>query len=147
MPLTGQYQPGADAWAREQAELYEATNGEQAGEHGGKAVIILTSVGSRTGCLRKTALMRVVHAGVYAAIASYAGAPKHPVWYSNLKANPHVEVQDRETKRDYVALEVAGEERAVWWKRAVEAWPDFEAYQLKTERQIPVFVLEPIPCS
>lgn len=81
MPLTGEYEPGTDAWARKQAELYESTDGEQGGELRGEPVIVLTSVGAKTGRLRKTALMRVEHAGVYAAVASYAGAPKHPVWY------------------------------------------------------------------
>ncbi len=107
-------------------------------------MIVLTSVGARTGKLRKTALMRVEHDGIYAVVASLGGAPKHPVWYYNLKKNPHVELQDRETKRDYVAREVVDDEKAVWWGRAVEAWPDYASYQTKTDRQIPVFVLEPV---
>jgi deazaflavin-dependent oxidoreductase (nitroreductase family) len=107
-------------------------------------VIVLTSVGAKTGKLRKTALMRVEHEGLYAVVASMGGAPKHPVWYYNLKKNPHVELQDCTTKRDYLAREVAGDEKAIWWERAVEAWPDYANYQKKTDRQIPVFVLEPI---
>ncbi|MGD0019807.1 MAG: nitroreductase family deazaflavin-dependent oxidoreductase [Candidatus Limnocylindrales bacterium] len=142
MPLTGQYEPSTASWARGQAEQYEATNGEQGGDLRGRPVIVLTSVGAKTGKLRKTALMRVEHEGVYAVVASLGGAPQNPVWYYNLKKNPHVELQDRATKRDYLAREVTGDEKAVWWERAVEAWPDYAKYQAKTERQIPVFVLE-----
>ena len=105
---------------------------------------MLTSVGARTGKLRKTALMRVEDDGLYAVVASLGGAPKHPVWYYNLKAHPHVELQDGPMKRDYAAREVSGDEKALWWARAVEAWPDYARYQGKTARQIPVFVLEPI---
>src|SRR5450756_1308562 len=109
MPLTGQYEPSTASWAREQAELYEATNGEKDSLHHGRPVIVLTSVGSKTGKLRKTALMRVEHEGVYAVVASLGGAATHPVWYHNLKQNPHVELQDRATKRDYLAREVIGD--------------------------------------
>jgi len=110
----------------------------------GRPVIVLTSVGAKTGKLRKTPLMRVEHEGTYAVVASLGGAPEHPVWYHNLKANPHVELQDMATKRDYAAREVTGDEKVVWWDRAVEAWPDYAKYQRKTTRQIPVFVLDPI---
>ena len=144
MPLTGEYEPSTATWAREQAELNEATNGEKGGDLRGKPVIILTSVGAKTGKLRKTALMRVEHEGVYAAVASLGGAPKNPVWYYNLTSNPHVELQDRATKRDYRSREVTGDEKAIWWERAVEAWPEYATYQAKTDRQIPVFVLDPI---
>jgi deazaflavin-dependent oxidoreductase (nitroreductase family) len=144
MPLTGEYEPSSATWAREQAELYEATNGEKGGELRGKPVIVLTSVGAKTGKLRKSALMRVEHEGVYAVVASLGGAPKNPVWYQNLKSNPHVELQDRATKRDYLAREVSGDEKAIWWERAVQAWPDYATYQARTDRQIPVFVLEPM---
>ena len=144
MPLTGDYAPGSAAWARKQSELYEATNGEKAGDLRGRPIIVLTSVGARTGKLRKTALMRVEHGGHYAVVASMGGAPKNPVWYHNLKKNPHVELQDGPTKLDYQAREVSDDEKAVWWKRAVEAWPDYAKYQARTKRQIPVFVLEPI---
>lgn len=144
MPLTGEYAPGSSDWARKQAERYEATNGTEAAELRGRPVIVLTSVGARTGKLRKTALMRVEHDGVYAVVASRGGAPTHPVWYYNLKSNPHVELQDGAAKRDYLAHEAIGEERETWWQRAVEAWPDYANYQTKTTRQIPVFVLEPM---
>jgi deazaflavin-dependent oxidoreductase (nitroreductase family) len=143
MPLTGEYQPSRSASARKQAELYESTGGEQASDLRGRPIIVLTSVGAKTGRLRKTALMRVEHEGVYAVVASQGGAPKNPVWYNNLKAEPHVELQDGATKRDYLAREVTGDEKAVWWTRAVATWPDYARYQTKTDRQIPVFVLEP----
>jgi deazaflavin-dependent oxidoreductase (nitroreductase family) len=142
MPLTGQYEPSTSARARDQVELYEATNGEQGGDNRGRPVIILTSVGAKSGKLRKTPLMRVEHEGVYAVVASLGGAPRNPVWYHNLRKNPHVELQDGATRRDYTAREVTGEEKATWWERAVETWPDYASYQAKTDRQIPVFVLE-----
>ena len=144
MPLTGEYEPSTAAWARKQAERFEATNGAEANDLRGRPVIILTSVGAKTGKLRKTALMRVERDGEYAVVASLGGAPRHPVWYFNLKANPHVELQDGPTKRDYVAREVTGDEKAVWWEGAVETWPDYAKYQTRTTRQIPVFVLEPV---
>jgi deazaflavin-dependent oxidoreductase (nitroreductase family) len=144
MPLTGDYEPSPSDWSRKQAELIEATNGERGSGLRGKPVILLTSVGAKTGKLRKTPLMRVAHDGTYAVVASLGGAPKHPVWYHNLKKNPHVELQDRAAKRDYLAREVTGDEKRVWWDRAVEAWPDYAEYQKKTERQIPVFVLDPM---
>ena len=144
MPLTGDYEPSTASWARRQAERYEASNGAEAGDLRGRPIIVLTSVGARTGKLRKTALMRVEHGGTYAVVASLGGAPRHPVWYHNLKANPHVELQDGPIKRDYQAREVTGDEKALWWERAGEAWPDYARYQTKTSRQIPVFVLEPI---
>lgn len=143
MPLTGEYAPSTARWAREQAERYEASDGAEAADLRGRPVIVLTSVGARTGKLRKTALMRVEHDGVYAVVASLGGAPKHPVWYYNLKAHPLVELQDGPNKREYVAREVDGDEKATWWERAVDAWPDYARYQTKTERQIPVFVLDP----
>jgi F420H(2)-dependent quinone reductase len=144
MPLHGTYAPSKSAWARRQAELYEATNGDMGGDLRGRPVIVLTSLGARTGKLRKTALMRVEHGGVYAVVASLGGATRNPVWYYNLKKNPHVELQDKATKRDYTAREVTGTEKAVWWQRAVEAYPDYARYQEKTDRQIPVFVLDPV---
>ena len=142
MPLTGEYEPGTSAWSRQQTEIYEATNGEKGGDLRGRSVIVLTSVGAKTGKLRKTALMRVEHDGVYAVVASLGGAPRNPVWYYNLKQNPHVELQDGATRRDYAAREVTGDEKATWWKRAVEAWPDYATYQARTDRQIPLFVLD-----
>ena len=142
MPLDGEYEPSTSDWARKQAELYEATDGREGGDLRGMPVIVMTSVGAKTGKLRKNALMRVEHDGVYAVVASLGGAPKHPVWYYNLTAEPHVELQDGAVKRDYTAREVTGDEKAVWWERAVAAWPDYANYQAKTDREIPVFVLE-----
>ena len=144
MPLTGEYEPSTSARSRTQTELYEATNGEEGGDLRGRPVIVLTSVGAKTGKLRKTPLMRVEHEGVYAVVASLGGAPKNPVWYYNLIENPHVELQDGATKRDYMAREVTGDEKSLWWDRAVATWPDYAKYQKKTDRQIPVFVLEPM---
>jgi F420H(2)-dependent quinone reductase len=144
MPLEGEYEPGTSAWARKQAERYEASDGAEAADLRGRPIIVLTSVGAKTGRLRKTALMRVEHAGSYAVVASKGGAAHNPVWYHNLKANPHVELQDGPDKRDYLARELEGDERATWWKRAVAVWPDYDTYQTRTARQIPVFVLEPM---
>ena len=144
MPLIGDYAPSTAAWARKHAELYESTNGEKGGDLRGRPIIVLTSVGARSGKLRKTALMRVEHDGVYAVVASLGGAPKHPVWYYNLKKQPHVELQDGPTRLDYTAREVTDDERATWWARAVAVWPDYAKYQAKTNRTIPVFVLDPI---
>ncbi|WP_116952271.1 nitroreductase family deazaflavin-dependent oxidoreductase [Jiangella endophytica] len=141
MPLNGEYAPSTADWARKQADRYEESGGTAATTLRGKPVIVLTSVGARTGKLRKTALMRVEHDGEYAVVASLGGAPKHPVWYHNLKANPHVELQDGEQKHDYLAREVTGDERGLWWERAVAVWPDYATYQTKTTRVIPVFVL------
>jgi deazaflavin-dependent oxidoreductase (nitroreductase family) len=144
MPLTGEYAPSTAAWARKQAETYEQTNGEKAADLRGRPIIVLTSIGAKTGKLRKTPLMRVEHDGVYAVVGSKGGASTHPVWVYNLRKNPHVELQDGPTKRDYTARETSGDEKAVWWKRAVATWPDYATYQTRTERQIPLFVLEPI---
>ncbi|MGW4940309.1 nitroreductase family deazaflavin-dependent oxidoreductase [Actinoplanes sp. NPDC004185] len=144
MPLTGEYAPSPSDWAREQAEKFEASGGTEAADLQGRPIILLTSVGAKTGKIRKTPLMRVEHDGEYAVVASRGGAPTHPVWYWNLVKNPHVELQDGDVKRDYQAREVSGEERAAWWERAVEAWPPYAEYQTKTDRIIPVFVLTPI---
>jgi F420H(2)-dependent quinone reductase len=143
MPLTGEYEPSTEQWARDQAERFEATGGAEANTLRGRPIIVLTSVGARSGKLRKTALMRVEHDGAYAVVASKGGAPSHPTWYWNLVRNPHVELQDGAVKRDYDARLVTGDERAAWWDRAVEAWPDYARYQTRTDREIPVFVLEP----
>jgi F420H(2)-dependent quinone reductase len=145
MPLTGEYEPNAFEFVRDQVDLYERSGGAEGNQNeGGGPVIILTSVGARTGKLRKTPLMRVEHDGEYAVVASLGGAPKHPVWYYNLTANPHVELQDGPVKKDYQAREVHGEEYTVWFERAVAAWPDYAEYVKKTTRTMPVFVLTPL---
>jgi deazaflavin-dependent oxidoreductase (nitroreductase family) len=141
MPLTGEYEPSTSGWARKQVEQYEASGGTEATTLHGLPVIVLTTVGAKSGKLRKTALMRVEHDGEYAIVASLGGAPKHPVWYYNVLANPHVELQDETEKHDYDAREVTGEEKALWWHRAVEAFPPYAGYQEKTDREIPLFVL------
>jgi F420H(2)-dependent quinone reductase len=145
MPLTGEYAPSEFDFARDQVDLYERSGGTEGTAHpGGERLIVLTSVGAKTGKLRKTPLMRVEHDGQYAVVASLGGAPKNPVWYYNLTANPHVELQDGPVKQDYQAAEVHGEEYAVWFERAVEAWPDYAEYQKKTTRTMPIFVLTPL---
>ena len=143
MPLEGDYAPSTSDWAREQAELYEATGGEEGADLRGRPVIVLTTVGAKSGKLRKTALMRVEHEGVYAVVASKGGAPEHPSWFHNLVAHPRVELQDGATKLDYDARMIEGAEYDERWACANEAWPDYAGYQTKTERRIPVFVLEP----
>jgi deazaflavin-dependent oxidoreductase (nitroreductase family) len=144
MPLQGEYEPGTLEWARKQAELIESSGGTEGNELRGMRVIVVTSVGNKSGKLRKTPLMRVEHDGRYAAVASLGGAPKNPVWYYNLAADSHVEVQDGPVKQDMQAREVFGDEKAEWWARAVEAFPNYAEYQEKTERVIPLFVLEPM---
>ncbi|WP_125131298.1 nitroreductase family deazaflavin-dependent oxidoreductase [Microbacterium sp. 10M-3C3] len=143
MPLSGEYLPSTSEWARRQAEQFEASAGQDANELRGKPIIVLTTVGAKTGGLRKTALMRVEHDGRYAVVASKGGAPEPPAWYWNIVKNPHVELQDGDVRRDYVAREAEGAEREEWWERAVAAWPDYAQYQKKTERRIALFVLEP----
>ncbi len=144
MPLTGEYEPSTSDWARQQVELYEASGGLKGTTMRDMPVIVLTSIGAKSGKLRKTALMRVEHDGEYGVVASLGGAPNNPVWYYNLKKNPHVELQDGPVKHDYQAREVTGDEKAEWWKRAVAAYPDYADYQTKTDRQIPLFVLTAI---
>lgn len=144
MPLTGEYQPSTFEWARQHAERYENSGGTAGTVLRGQSVVLLTSVGAKSGKLRKTALMKVEHAGQYAVVASFRGAAKHPDWYYNLIAHPHVELQDGPAKADFLAREVVGDERAAWWALAVEASPAYAGYQKNTERQIPVLVLTPI---
>ena len=140
MPLIGEYEPSTSDWARKQAELYESSGGTEGTDLRGMPVIVVTSVGSKTGKLRKTPLMRVEHDGEYGLVASLGGAPKHPVWYWNLIKQPHIEIQDGTERGDYIVREVTGEEKAIWWKRSVAAYPPYAEYQEKTEREIPVFV-------
>jgi deazaflavin-dependent oxidoreductase (nitroreductase family) len=144
MPLSGDYEPSTSDWARENAEKYMESGGTEGIELKGRPVILLTTIGAKSGKIRKTPLMRVEHDGEYAVVASLGGAPKNPVWYYNVKKNPRVELQDGASTGDYVAREVVGDEKAAWWERAVEAWPDYAEYQTKTDRQIPVFVLTPV---
>ena len=142
MPLTGEYEPSTQQWVRDQVEAYESSGGTQGTTLRGMPVVLLTMVGARSGKLRKVPLMRVEHEGAYAAIASMGGAPRNPTWYVNLVQQPGLELQDGLAKWDMTAREVTGDERAAWWDRAVAVFPDYADYQLKTDRQIPVFVLE-----
>jgi deazaflavin-dependent oxidoreductase (nitroreductase family) len=146
MPLNGEYAPSPRSWVRNQVELFENSGGAEGTTllDTGLRVVIVTNLGARTGKVRKTPLMRVEHDGRYAAVASLGGAPKNPVWYYNLKANPRVELQDGPKRSDMVARELSGSERAEWWDRAVAAYPPYAEYQTKTSRQIPVFLLEPV---
>ncbi|MEL5956258.1 nitroreductase family deazaflavin-dependent oxidoreductase [Streptomyces sp. CLV115] len=143
MPLQGEYEPSPEQWVRDQVELFESSGGTEGTTMRGMPVIILTTRGAKSGKIRKTPLMRVEHDGEYAVVASQGGAPKHPVWYHNIVADPRVELQDGPLRQDMNAREATGEEKDLWWGRAVEAFPDYADYQRKTGRQIPVFVLEP----
>jgi deazaflavin-dependent oxidoreductase (nitroreductase family) len=146
MPLEGEYVPNTEAWVREQVELYESTDGAQGNtfRDTGLPIVIVTNRGAVSGKLHKTPVMRVEHDGRYAVVASRGGAPKHPGWYYSIRANPLVELQDGAHKQDMTAREITGDERAQWWDRAVAAYPPYAEYQRKTERVIPVFVLEPV---
>jgi deazaflavin-dependent oxidoreductase (nitroreductase family) len=146
MPVQGEYEPSAQGWVRDQVELYESSGGTRGTtlRDTGLPVVIVTNLGARSGKVRKTPLMRVEHDGQYVIVASQGGAPAHPLWYHNVRANPLVELQDGARKQDMIAREVSGEERAEWWKRAVAAYPPYADYQKRTTREIPVFVLEPV---
>jgi deazaflavin-dependent oxidoreductase (nitroreductase family) len=146
MPLEGEYEPSPAQWVRDQVELYESSGGTKGTtlRDTGLPVVIVTSIGARSGKIRKTPVMRVEHEGRYLAVASQGGAPTHPTWYYNLAANPHVELQDGPTKQDMVARELSGPERDEWWERAVAAFPDYADYAKRTDRQIPLFLLEPV---
>ncbi|ELP66805.1 nitroreductase family deazaflavin-dependent oxidoreductase [Streptomyces turgidiscabies] len=145
MPLEGEYEASPTQWVREQVELYEKSGGTEGTTllDTGMPVVLLTTRGARSGKIRRTPLMRVEHDGEYAVVASLGGAPKHPVWYFNVLADPHVDLQDGPVRQDMVAREVTGEEKSTWWERAVAAYPPYAEYQTKTDREIPVFVLEP----
>jgi len=143
MPLEGEYEPSPAGWVRNQVQKYEESGGTEGTELNGLPVVILWTKGRNSGKLRKTPLMRVEHDGTYAVVASLGGAPKHPVWYFNVVADPDVTLQDGPNVYDLRAREVTGAEKAEWWKHAAAAYPPYDDYQAKTDRQIPVFVLEP----
>jgi F420H(2)-dependent quinone reductase len=143
MSSEGRYEPSPSEWVREQVELYERTGGTEGNtlRDTGLPIVIVTTHGNKSGLIRKTPLMRVEHDGEYALVASQGGAPTHPVWYYNLRADPEsVTIQDGPEPFAVSVREVEGDERATWWERAVEAFPPYAQYQLKTERRIPVFV-------
>jgi deazaflavin-dependent oxidoreductase (nitroreductase family) len=143
MPLDGVYEPSTWDVARQQTEQYLASGGTEGTTYKGLPVIVLTMVGAKTGKLRKTPLMRVEHDGEYALVGSWGASPTHPFWYHNVTANPHVEVQDGPVVGDYDARQVFGDERTVWWKRAVGVYSSYASMQERTDREFPVFVLTP----
>ena len=144
MPLTGEYAPSPSKWVREQVDLYESSGGTEGTTMRAMPVVVVTSLGARSGKIRKTPLMRVEHDGRYALVASQGGAPDNPTWYYNLVNHPQVEIQDGPVRQDMTVRILDGEEKAVWWQRCVAAFPDYADYQEKTDRQIPVFVAEPV---
>ena len=143
MALTGEYALSPEGWVREQTEKILETGTTEGVQVFDRPIVLVTIRGVKSGKLRYTPLMRVEHDGRYALVASKGGAPEHPTWYHNLVAHPHVELQDGTVKKEYDARQVEGDERAQWWERSVAAYPPYAEYQAKTDRQIPVFVLEP----
>lgn len=139
MPLSGEYAPSSVDWVRAEVEQIERTGGSAFRD---RPVVLLTTVGARTGLLRKTPVMRVEHAGTYAVVASMAGADRHPQWYANALVHPRVELRDGPTVHELVAREVTGAERARWWSRSCTAFPSYVDYQRRTRRRIPVLLLE-----
>ncbi|QNK81619.1 nitroreductase family deazaflavin-dependent oxidoreductase [Nakamurella sp. PAMC28650] len=143
MPVDGEYAPSPEKWVRDQVEAYEESDGKAGANLRGMPVVLLTTLGAKSGLVRKVPLMRVEHEGKYAAVASLGGAPKNPVWYYNLKAHPDLDLRDGEQTFAMTAREVTGAEYDQWWERAVAAYPDYADYKRKTDRVIPLFVLEP----
>ena len=146
MSITGDYEPSTWEWVRNQVEEYEASGGTRANTlmDTGMPIIVMTTVGHKSGKVRKVPLMRVEHDGEYAIIASKGGDPKHPGWYHNLVADPNVQIQAGPAPEDYRVDLVEGDERAEWWERSVAAYPPYEEYQEKTDRTIPVFIARPV---
>jgi F420H(2)-dependent quinone reductase len=143
MATDSEYEISPTDWVRDQTRKILETGTTDSVDIKGRAVVLVTMRGARSGKLRKVPLMRVEHGGVYAIVASLGGAPRNPVWYHNVKADPNVELQDGTSAAGFTAREVTGEEKALWWERSVAAYPDYADYQKRTDRQIPVFVLEP----
>lgn len=144
MPIDGEYEPSPWDMVADQVTQYEATGGAEGGTLEGKPCVILSTRGRKTGKVRKTPLMRVEHDGVYAVVASMGGAPNHPVWFLNIEADPAVTIQDGPDVHDLRAHTAVGDEKAEWWRRALEVWPSYDEYQASTDRQIPLVVLEPV---
>lgn len=142
MPLTGDYDPSPSDWVRDQVEQVERTGTTEGVLVMDRPIIVMTMLGAVSGKLRKVPVMRVEHEGVYAAVASKGGAPEHPAWYANLVEHPQIELQDGAVRQDMTVRQLEGDERAIWWERAVAAYPPYADYQAGTERQIPVFVSE-----
>jgi F420H(2)-dependent quinone reductase len=143
MALTGEREISPEGWVRDQTEKILSTGTTEGVQVFDRPIVLVTVRGAKSGKLRYTPVMRVEHGGRYAMFASKGGAPEHPAWYHNLVANPHVELQDGTVTKEYDARELSGAERAEWWDRGVEAYPPYAEYQTKTDRLIPVFLLEP----
>ena len=143
MTLTGEREISPEGWVRDQTERILSVGTTEGVQVFDRPIVLVTIRGAKSGKLRYTPLMRVEHDGRYGLVASKGGAPQHPLWYNNLVANPHVELQDGTVTKEYDARELSGDEREEWWERAVAAYPPYAEYQTKTDRQIPVFVLEP----
>lgn len=145
MTLQGEYVPSKAQWVRDQVEQFEASDGQEANtlRDTGEPIVVITSIGAKSGNLRKNPVMRVERDGIYVAIASKGGAPEHPEWYYNFVANPVVDLQDGATKKTYDVTLAEGAEREDLWKLAVDTWDTYASYQEKTDREIPVFKLTP----
>jgi deazaflavin-dependent oxidoreductase (nitroreductase family) len=144
MPLEGEYAPNPMAWVQEHVDKYESSGGTDGVIMNGDPTVVLTSRGAKTGLLRKSPVMKVEHDGAYVVVGSLGGRPMNPAWVANLRAHPHVELQDGPVKKDWKARELSGAERELWWERSVAAFSNYAEYQAKTERVIPVFLLEPL---
>ena len=144
MTRNAEYAPSPESWVRDQVALYEATGGREGNTLRGKPVVIVTSTGARSGKIRKTPLMRVEHDGRYALVASQGGAPKHPTWYFNLVADPRIRSRTDRTRGTWSSARSPATRRPQWWERAVAAWPDYAEYAERTDREIPVFLAEPV---
>ncbi len=146
MTLQGEYEPSSSEWVRNHVAAFEASNGMEANTLPGTndAIVVITSVGAHSGNLRKNPVMRVERDGSYVAIASNGGGSEDPEWAHNFRAHPVVDLQDGPSKRSFSAREASGEERASWWAHAVATWPTYAEYETKTDRTIPVFVLDPL---
>lgn len=144
MALTGTYEPSSNEYVADQVETFERSGGSEGNTMRGVPIIVLWTKGRKSGAIRKTPLMRVNDGDRYGVVASQGGAPDHPEWYLNLQADPHVSLQDGPDVRDYVAHTASPEEKAEWWPKATAVWPDYDEYQEKTDREIPLVVLEPV---
>ena len=143
MSLESDYLPSPKGWVRTDVERIEEAGDTGVVHRQGRPVVLVTMRGAKSGALRKVPLMRVEHEGELVIVASLGGAPEHPKWYWNLRANPDVEVQDGTRTFSARARELDGKERFDWWVRAVEQFPPYAEYQVRTQRLIPLFLLEP----
>ena len=144
MTTNDEYVPSTSEWVRDQVDKVTEAGTTEAVDIMGMRVVLITMRGAKSGKIRKVPVMRVERDGVYVAVASLGGAPKNPVWYYNLKADPNVALQDGTTTKEYVAREIEGAEYDEWWPRAVAAYPPYAEYQTKTTRKIPLFLLDPV---